>query len=132
MQRRLRTAREEVAAFVEYDYVVVNDELDACVDRLKAIVTAERARLRSMHGQAEAIVATFYVTWPSETGIAQETLVIDRSRTNAFEFVILAGARAKQLMRGCTPRTTGSDKVIKIAQKEVREGKVEKVLVETE
>jgi guanylate kinase len=51
-----------VAAFVEYDYVVVNDELDACVDRLKAIVTAERARLRSMHGQAEAIVATFYVT----------------------------------------------------------------------
>jgi guanylate kinase len=62
MQRRLRTAREEVAAFVEYDYVVVNDELDACVDRLKAIVTAERARLRSMHNQAEAIVATFYVT----------------------------------------------------------------------
>jgi guanylate kinase len=62
MQRRLRTAREEVAAFVEYDYVVVNDELDACVDRLKAIVTAERARLRSMHSQAEAIVATFYVT----------------------------------------------------------------------
>ena len=61
MQRRLRTAREEVAAFVEYDYVVVNDELDACVDRLRAILTAERARLRSMRGAAEAIVATFDV-----------------------------------------------------------------------
>jgi guanylate kinase len=59
MQRRLRTAREEVAAFVEYDYVVVNDELDACVNRLRAILTAERARLRSMRGAAEAIVATF-------------------------------------------------------------------------
>ena len=59
MQRRLRTAREEVAAFAEYDYVVVNDELDACVDRLRAIVLAERARLRSMRGVAEAIVATF-------------------------------------------------------------------------
>jgi guanylate kinase len=59
MQRRLRTAREEVAAFVEYDYVVVNDELDACVERLKAIVTAERAKLRSMRGPAEEIVATF-------------------------------------------------------------------------
>ena len=56
--------------------------------------------------------------------------MIDRSRTNAFEFVIVAGARAKQLMRGCTPRTTsaGSDKIIKIAQREVREGKVEKVI----
>ena len=29
------TARAEVAAFAEYDYVVVNDELDACVDRLR-------------------------------------------------------------------------------------------------
>jgi DNA-directed RNA polymerase subunit K/omega len=71
--------------------------------------------------------------------------VIDRSRTNAFEFVVVAGARAKQLMRGCTPRTTlrqaqgrpeqgrratGSDKVVTLAQKEVREGKVERVAVE--
>ena len=46
MQRRLQTARDEVAAFVEYDYVVVNDELEACVERLRAIVLAERARLR--------------------------------------------------------------------------------------
>ena len=61
MQRRLKTAREEVAAFVEYDYVVVNDELDACVDRLKAIVIAERARLRSMRLPAEDIVASFDV-----------------------------------------------------------------------
>ena len=57
--------------------------------------------------------------------------MIDRSRTNAFEFVIIAGARAKQLMAGCTPRTKGADKIIKIAQKEVREGKVAKVPVET-
>ena len=58
--------------------------------------------------------------------------MIDRSRTNAFEFVVLAGARAKQLMRGCTPRTTGSDKIVKLAQKEVREGKVEKLQIESE
>ena len=58
--------------------------------------------------------------------------MIDRSRTNAFEFVTLAGARAKQLMRGCTPRTTGSDKVITLAQKEVREGKIEKLVAERE
>jgi guanylate kinase len=68
MQRRLTTAREEVAAFVEYDYVVVNDELDACVDRLRAIVIAERSRLRSMRIRAEEIVATFDIN-----GAAAET-----------------------------------------------------------
>jgi len=55
--------------------------------------------------------------------------VIDRSRQNAFEFVIMAGARAKQLLRGCAPRTatTESDTLIKVAQREVREGKIEKL-----
>jgi DNA-directed RNA polymerase omega subunit len=55
--------------------------------------------------------------------------VIDRNRQNAFEFVIVAGARAKQLIRGCTPKTTssGTEKLVKIAQREVREGKVEKL-----
>ena len=59
MQRRLQTARDEVAAFVEYDYVVVNDEIEACVDRIRAIVLAERARLRSARSAAEMIVKTF-------------------------------------------------------------------------
>jgi guanylate kinase len=59
MQRRLQTAREEVAAFTEYDYVIVNDELEACVDRLRAIVLAERTRLRSARQEAERIVTTF-------------------------------------------------------------------------
>lgn len=59
IQRRLRTARAEVAAFTEYDYVVVNDELEACVDRLRAIVLAERSRLRSARQAVEAIVESF-------------------------------------------------------------------------
>lgn len=59
MQRRLQTARDEVAAFVEYDYVIVNDELEACVDRLRAIILAERTRLRSAWPEAEQIVRTF-------------------------------------------------------------------------
>jgi DNA-directed RNA polymerase subunit K/omega len=57
---------------------------------------------------------------------------MDRSKgTNAFEFVVIAGARAKQLIRGCTPRTTGNEKLVKLAQKEVREGKVERVPLQT-
>jgi DNA-directed RNA polymerase subunit K/omega len=47
-----------------------------------------------------------------------------------FEFVVVAGARARQLMQGCAPKTTGSEKVVKLAQKEVKEGRVEKVVTE--
>ena len=57
--RRLEIARQEVAAFVEYDFVVINDEVTGAVDRLRSIVVAERARLRCMRGAAESIVQTF-------------------------------------------------------------------------
>jgi guanylate kinase len=67
IQRRLQTAREEVAAVLEYDYVVVNDQLDACVDRLRSVVMAERARLRCMHGIAEGIISTFAASREKKT-----------------------------------------------------------------
>ena len=44
--------------------------------------------------------------------------VNDRAETgNAFEFVTVAGARARQLLRGCTPRTEGSNKPARLEQK---------------
>lgn len=46
---------------------------------------------------------------------------------NTFEFVTLAGARAKQLEAGCTPKVGGSDKIARLAMKEIREKKVERV-----
>ena len=46
---------------------------------------------------------------------------------NKFEFVVVAGERAKQLQRGCTPRVEGSDKKARLAMKEVAMKKVEKV-----
>jgi guanylate kinase len=59
IQCRLRVAREEVAAFADYDYVVINDELTSAVDRLRSIVIAERARQDRMLAGAEKIVRTF-------------------------------------------------------------------------
>lgn len=59
IQQRLRVARAEVAAFTEYDFIVINDELTAAVDRLRSIVLAERARLHRMCGTAENVVRTF-------------------------------------------------------------------------
>ena len=59
IRRRLATARQEIAAVSEYDYVVVNDELEACVERIKAIVLAERARPRVMSRVVDGIVRSF-------------------------------------------------------------------------
>ena len=59
IQRRLQVARDEVASFTEYDFVVVNDELSTAVDRLRSIVIAERSRLDRMHAEADGIVSTF-------------------------------------------------------------------------
>jgi len=59
IKRRLQVARDEVSAFREYDYIVVNDELEACVDRMRGIVMAERARLACMRGEADRILGTF-------------------------------------------------------------------------
>ena len=47
-------------------------------------------------------------------------------KDNRFEFVVIAGKRARQLLAGATPRETG-EKKITIAQREVLRHKVEKI-----
>lgn len=47
---------------------------------------------------------------------------------NAFEFAVLAGLRAGQLAKGCTPRVACSEKVTVTAQMEVAEKKVVRAL----
>ena len=46
---------------------------------------------------------------------------------NKFEFVVVAGERAKQLQRGCLPKVEGSNKKARLAMKEVKQGKIEKI-----
>jgi guanylate kinase len=57
--RRLDVARREVDEFSQYEYLVVNDEVDAAVERLRAIVMAERGRVKTMRPVAEKIIGTF-------------------------------------------------------------------------
>ena len=59
IQRRLEVARDEVASFGDYDYLVINDDLVGSVDRLRAIVVAERARLTRMQPVADRVLKTF-------------------------------------------------------------------------
>ena len=51
-------------------------------------------------------------------------------KDNRFEFVVIASARARQLLRGATPRESGEKKVT-IAQREVLRHKVEKLTADT-
>lgn len=44
IELRLRTARREMAAAGEFDYVVVNDDLERCVAEVEAILARERGR----------------------------------------------------------------------------------------
>ena len=55
--------------------------------------------------------------------------MIDRSKLpNSFEFVVTAGARARQLIAGSTPRVTvGDHKKTTVAQQEVVTHQVEKL-----
>jgi guanylate kinase len=52
---RLARARDEIAAAVEYDYVVVNDDLDDAVRTVHAILDAE-ARRTSRHRDVQVVL----------------------------------------------------------------------------
>jgi guanylate kinase len=59
IERRLDTARAEITAVDEYDYVVVNDDLDRCVREIDAIITAERLRRPRRLKEIGAVRRTF-------------------------------------------------------------------------
>lgn len=48
VKRRLEQARAEYAAYPEYDYLIINSERAAAVEKLKAIVEAERLKVRRL------------------------------------------------------------------------------------
>ncbi len=59
IRRRLSVARREVRHVGEYDYVVVNDDLEDCVERLRCIVEAARHSWRAAGAAARAIADSF-------------------------------------------------------------------------
>lgn len=48
IERRLNNAPGEMAQYLEYEYVIVNDDLEQAAQRLIAIVDAERSRVRRL------------------------------------------------------------------------------------
>ena len=44
IHNRMRRSRDEISHWAEYDYVLVNSDVDAAAEQIRAIVTAERLR----------------------------------------------------------------------------------------
>ncbi len=59
IQRRLSEAKEEIRNYSQYDYVLVNKDVQASVDNLTAIVSANRSRRHWMEQQIRPILETF-------------------------------------------------------------------------
>jgi guanylate kinase len=59
IQRRLREAADEIRSYSQYDYVLVNDDLDRSTDTLAAVVKAERVRRERVEDQVRSILASF-------------------------------------------------------------------------
>lgn len=57
--RRLANARGEIAAYREFEYVVVNENLEKAVGELRAILSAARCRTAAREGEIRAIVRSF-------------------------------------------------------------------------
>jgi guanylate kinase len=56
---RLDSALQEMEQYVNFDYVVINDDLDRAIDELVAIITAERCRTSRRRETAARILQTF-------------------------------------------------------------------------
>ena len=61
IERRLRDAAEEIRNYSDYDYVLINRDLDESDAVLSAIVSAERVRRTRIEDRIRPILETFQV-----------------------------------------------------------------------
>ena len=53
--RRMAQAGNEISHWAEYDYVIVNDDLDSAIQNLRAILAAERLKRRRQTGLSDFV-----------------------------------------------------------------------------
>ena len=59
IRKRLENARSEIARIDDFDYVLINGDLDKCYRQLRAIVEANRLRRRANKARIGKVVASF-------------------------------------------------------------------------
>lgn len=65
IERRMRDARNEISHFVEYDYLIINDDFDNTLQELRSIVIARRHRVTAQQVRhAEVINNLLLDDWP--------------------------------------------------------------------
>ena len=60
IKRRMKTAIDEVSGWQEFDYIIVNDDLDKAVATVQSIIASERlkrVRLPKLSGKMEGMIA---------------------------------------------------------------------------
>ena len=62
IERRMRDARAEISHWAEFDFVVVNDDFEAALDDLQAIVRTGRPVRRDQENRVREILADFLET----------------------------------------------------------------------
>ena len=55
---RMARAHDEISHWAEYDYIIINDEVDVSVSTAESILTAERARRKRQIGLADFVRGT--------------------------------------------------------------------------
>ena len=55
MKKRMSLAQDEISHFPEYDYVVVNDNLDLCVSKIQNIINSERLKKSNQYNLTEFV-----------------------------------------------------------------------------
>ncbi|MBI4445192.1 MAG: guanylate kinase [Acidobacteria bacterium] len=59
IDKRLKIAADEISFFREYDYVIINEDIEKSILELKSIVLSARCRLKVRKQRAEEIAGTF-------------------------------------------------------------------------
>lgn len=56
IHKRMTQAEEEMSHFLEYDYIVINDQFDEALEQLKAIVLSQQLRLENQKQKQDKLL----------------------------------------------------------------------------
>jgi guanylate kinase len=56
---RLENARREISRYKDYDYVVVNEDVETCTNAVKSIIQSARCRTSQLDATVRRVLATF-------------------------------------------------------------------------
>ncbi len=59
IKKRLKVAKEEIKHYREFDYVVINDELDMAVEELRSVILSQRCRTENRKKEIIPILRSF-------------------------------------------------------------------------